>query len=258
MKVLLTLTMVVAIAGTSLAEIRTETVHYKAGDTDLVGYLAWDDSVEGPAPGVLVIHEWWGLNDYAKKRTREVAALGYVAFALDMYGEGQNTEDPQQSGRWASDIRRDAAKAKERLAAGLDVLRNHELVDKNRVAAMGYCFGGGMVLNMARANMPVRGVVSFHGGLSNNFGWRPETIQPEVLVLHGGADPTIDDEEIADFLKEMRETDANYQFNIYSDARHAFTNPAADDRDSEAVGYNQQADERSWEAMKMFFAEVLE
>lgn len=239
------------------AAIQTETVEYKIGDTEFVGYLAYDDAGETPAPGVLVVHEWWGLNDYAKRRARDVAELGYVAFALDMYGGGKNTTDPQQAGQWAGQVRGDGDLARERFTAALRLLQEHERVDEDRIAAMGYCFGGGMVLNMARANLPLQGVASFHGGLENSWAWPPETITPKILVLHGAADSHIPDEELVEFMNEMREADANWQVNVYSDAKHAFTNPAADEAGMDSVAYDKQADERSWDALTLFFREIL-
>jgi len=236
------------------AEIRTETVDYQDGDTTLQGFLAWDDAIEGPRPGVLVIHEWWGHNDYARGRARDLATLGYVAFALDMYGKDKVTTDPAKAREWAGAFYRDPALALRRARSGLDVLMKHALTDRKRVAAIGYCFGGTMVLNLAYRGTDIAGVVSFHGGLIDP----PDgaKIRAKILVCHGADDPMVPEAKVSSFQKAMRSAGADWQFIAYGGAVHAFTNPAADRAGIPGVAYNEAAARRSWEHMKVFFREL--
>jgi dienelactone hydrolase len=237
------------------AKIVTKDVDYKHGDVALRGFLAYDDSRQS-APGVLIVHEWWGLNDYVKGRARQVAELGYVAFALDMYGAGVTTDDPAKAGELAGAARAGVAKARERAMLGLQTLRDQPMVDKSRVAAMGYCFGGTVALELARAGADLKSVISFHGGLETT---QPAAgkITPSILVLHGMDDPMVPPEQVMGFVEEMRAADADYQIVAYGNAVHAFTNPNADKYNLPPVKYNQKADRRSWEAMKAFLAETI-
>ena len=166
-KILGGILMAALVATSAEAALRTEKVEYRHGDAVLAGYLAYDDSMTGKRPGVLVVHEWWGLNDYAKRRAEQLAALGYVAFALDMYGKGQATGDPKEAGRLSGMFKDNRPLGRARAAAGLDVLRSRPQVDPARIAAIGYCFGGMVALEMARAGFPLSGVVSFHGNLKS-------------------------------------------------------------------------------------------
>lgn len=256
MKKLLLAAAVALAASPSLAAIKTQTVEYRQGDALLEGYLAYDDSTTGKRPGVLVVHEWWGLNDYIRMRAEKLAGLGYVAFAADIYGKGKRTQDPQEAGKLAGAFRSDPALLRARALAGLEVLRANDRVDTGRVAAIGFCFGGTTVLELARANAGLQGVVSFHGGLKAGNPESAQAIKPKVLVLHGADDPFVSKDEVATFQDEMRRAKADWQMIYYGGAVHSFTNPAADGSFNKGALYNEAADRRSWEDMKVFFAEL--
>ncbi len=243
-------------AAPSMAALRTESVDYRHGDVVLKGYLAYDDAVSGKQPGVLVVHEWWGLNDYARTRAEKVAALGYVVFAADIYGDGKVTQEAQEAGHLAGVFLKDRALLRARAQAALEVLREHGRVDPTRVAAIGYCFGGTTVLELARANAPLRGVVSFHGGLKTPDAAATRDVTPKVLVLHGADDPFIPAADVAAFQEEMRAAGADWQMILLGGAQHSFTNPDAKGALKGAL-YDERADRRSWEYMKLFFEEVL-
>jgi dienelactone hydrolase len=238
------------------AAIRTEKVVYRHGDTELVGFLAYDDAVKGTRPGVLVAPEWWGLNDYARRRAEQLAGLGYVAFALDMYGKGKTTSDPKEAGQLAGTFRNDRRLMRARASAGLDVLKNRPQVDPARLAAIGYCFGGTVVLELARSGADLKGVVSFHGGLATPNPADAKNIKGKVLVLHGADDTFESSAEIAAFQEEMRQARVDWQMVYYGGAVHSFTNPDADRAGIKGVAYNEAADRRSWQAMRDFFAEI--
>lgn len=231
-------------------------VEYQHGDTVLEGYMAYDDGSRGARPGVLVVHEWYGLNDYARKRADQLAQLGYVAFALDMYGKGIRATDAKEAGALAGKYKGDRALMRARAMAGLDVLKKHPLVDPGRVAAIGYCFGGTTVLELARGGADLLGVVSFHGGLDNPHPDPARHIRARVLVLHGADDPLVPSEEIAAFHQEMRAAGADWQMVYYGGAVHSFSNPQAGSDPGKGVAYNEQADHRSWAAMRAFFDEM--
>jgi dienelactone hydrolase/peroxiredoxin len=243
------------LAATSVtAKVVTKTVEYKDGDTTLEGYLAYDDALDGKRPGVVIVHEWWGLGKHPKHSAERLAGLGYVGFALDMYGKGKVTDNPRQAGQWAGAFRSDPALAKRRFEAGLKVLQEHERVDTSRIAAIGYCFGGGMCLEMARMGVDLVGVVSFHGGLKSAVPEKDrQPIEAKILVCHGADDPNVPPAEVAAFEKEMREADADWQLIAYGGAVHSFTNPEAN---RPTARYNEKAARRSWEAMKQFLGEV--
>ncbi len=245
-----------SLALSAAAEVRTEALEYKHGDVVLQGYLAYDDSISANRPGVLVVHEWWGLNDYPKKRARQLAELGYVAFAADMYGKGVVATDRSEAGALAGAVRRDRRLMRDHAAAALEVLRNHPLCDKDRIAAIGYCFGGGVVLELARDGADIAGVVSFHGSLNTPNPKDAKNIKAKVLVCHGADDPSVPMDQVIAFQKEMREAAVDWQMIFYGGAVHAFTNPDSGDDPSRGAAYNEKADRRSWEAMKSFFAEI--
>ncbi len=256
MKYLVPMILFLMIAADSHAAMKTEVVEYKQGDTVLEGYLAYDDVVAGKRPGVLVVHEWWGHTPYVRKRAEQLARLGYVAFALDMYGKGKVTNDAGEAGKISGAFKSDRKLARDRFNAGLEVLRKHRLTDQDRVAAIGYCFGGTVVLEMARAGEDLGGVVSFHGGLSTPEPAEPGALKARVLVLHGGDDPFVPPAQVEAFEEEMRKAGADWQIHVYGGAVHSFTNPEADGYHLKGAGYNETADRRSWEAMKVFFTEV--
>ncbi len=238
------------------AAIRAEKVVYRQGDAELAGFLAYDDAVKGRRPGVLVAPEWWGVNDYAKRRAEQLARLGYVAFALDMYGKGKTTTDPKEAGQLAGRFRSDRQLMRARAAAGLDVLKGRPQVDPARLAAIGYCFGGTVVLELARSGANLKGVVSFHGGLATPNPADAKNIKGKVLVLHGADDTFESPAEIAAFQEEMRQAHVDWQMVFYGGAVHSFTNPDADKAGIKGVAYNEAADRRSWQAMQDFFAEI--
>lgn len=240
------------------AEIETKTIEYHHQDARLLGYLAYPKDADTPRPGVLVAPEWWGLNDYAKRRTEQLAELGYVAFAADIYGDGQTTTDPKEAGALAKRFRADRALLRARVAAGLDTLKAQTQVDKNNLAAIGYCFGGGAVLELARSGADIAGVVSFHGNLDTPDPQDARNIQAQVLVLHGGDDSFVPPEQVLAFWDEMRQANVNWQMNIYGGAVHSFTNPARGDDPSKGTAYNATADRRSWADMQQFFDEIFQ
>ena len=250
------LLMAALIATGAQAEVRMERIEYRHGDAVLEGYLAYDDAVAGKRPGVLVVHEWWGVNDYAKRRAEQLARLGYVAFALDMYGRGVSTTDAKEAGRLAGIFRNDRPLGRARAAAGLDVLKKRPQVDPTRIAAIGYCFGGSVVLEMARGGADLKGVVSFHGGLATPNPADAKNIKGKVLVLHGADDTFESLAEIAAFQEEMRQAGVDWQMNYYGGAVHSFTNPDAGKAGIKGVAYNEAADRRSWQAMRDFFDEI--
>ena len=241
------------------AAIQTREVPYTAADgTRLVGYHAWDDAISGPRPGVIVVHEWWGLNDYAKRRARDLAALGYSALAVDMYGDGRNTQHPDDAKAFMNAALADPAIPKARFQAGLDLLKAQPQTDPARLAAIGYCFGGKVVLDMARQGLPLAAVVSFHGALVTATPATPGSVKAKVLVEHGAADSFITAEQIAAFKAEMDQAGADYRFVELPGAKHGFSNPDADAHKGHGLdlGYQKEADERSWVDMQALFKDV--
>jgi dienelactone hydrolase len=238
------------------AQIHTETIEYKQGDAVLEGYLAYDSSIKGQRPGVLIVHQWKGLTDYEKKRAGMLAQLGYNAFALDIYGKDIRPQSAQEAGAQAGKYRTNRDLLRARAQAGLAVLLKHELTDPKRVAAIGYCFGGTAVLELARGGADLAGVVSFHGGLDSPRPGDGKNIKCKVLVLHGADDPHVSPKDLAAFEDEMRQAKVDWQLVKYGGAVHAFTDWNAGDNPGQGVAYNEKADRRSWEAMKEFFAEI--
>jgi dienelactone hydrolase len=240
------------------AAIKTETVKYKAGSVEAQGFLAYDDSAGGKRPGVVVVPEWWGLTDYPKARAQQLAQLGYVAFVADMYGSGKTTDKPDEAGQWSGALKAgDRKELRTRVAAALDQLQNNPHVDGTKIAAIGYCFGGGTVLELARSGADVKAVVSFHGDLSIASSAQAGRLKAKILVCHGGDDTFETPEQIKAFQDEMRNAKADWQMNIYGGAVHAFTNPDADRHHIPGIAYNKEADQRSWQAMQEFFRELL-
>ncbi len=240
----------------TLAEIKTETIDYKVGDKTFRGYLAYDSSKTEKRPGVLVVHEWWGLNDYAKSRAKQLAEMGYVAFAVDMFGEGKTTTDASVARQMASEVYSDPEIAKARSDAALALLKARPEVDPERTAAIGYCFGGAVVLGMARNGADLKGVVSFHGSLGTQTPAKPGVVKARVLVCHGADDPLVPEKQVTDFMKEMRDAGVNWQMIFYGGAVHTFTNPDAGKAGIQGVAYDRDADVASWHAMKGFFEDI--
>lgn len=238
------------------AAVRTETVEYTHGSVVLEGVLAYDDAASGPRPGVIVVHEWKGLGPYAVRRAEQLAQLGYIALAADMYGKGVRAKDHAEAAKLSGVYRKDRALMRERIAAALDTLRRHPLADPQRLAAIGYCFGGTSVLELARSGADVAGVVSFHGSLDTPNPEDARNIKGSVLVLTGGMDPNAPPEQVAAFEQEMKEAGVNYRLITYEGAAHSFTVPEAGNDPSTGAAYDAEADERSWEAMKAFLQEA--
>lgn len=256
MKLLGWFALLLAGASVATAEVRTKVVEYKHGDAVLEGYLAWDDAIKGKRPGVLVVHEWTGLGSYARMRAEKLAGLGYVAFAIDMYGKGVRPKTPQEAGAQAGIYKSDRQLMRARALAGLNVLLGNEMCDTKRVAAIGYCFGGTTVLEIARSGADIAGVASFHGALDTPNPGDAKNIKCKVLALHGGDDPYVPRKDVEAFEDEMRAGGVDWQLSVYAGAVHAFTNPEAGDDNSKGAAYNAKADRRSWDAMKLFFAEI--
>lgn len=255
-RIKLALGIVLVIAASIRAEVKTEPVEYKQGDTTLKGMIAYDDATKDKRPGVIVVHEWWGLTEHPKNKAIELTKLGYVTFAIDMFGDGKTTEDPKQAGEWAGAIKKDRETAKARFMAAMDVLRKNERVDAQKIGAIGFCFGGTVVLEAARHGAPLAGVVSFHGALETQNPAASGAVKAHILICHGADDPMVTPDHLIAFAQEMGNANVDYQINVYSDAVHAFTNPKADSFKIPGIAYNEKADKRSWEAMKDFFAEV--
>lgn len=241
------------------ANIHTETVSYTANGTTLKGYLAYDEGANIERPGVLVVHEWWGLNDYIRRRAQMLAELGYTALAVDMYGDGKTTDNPGDAGSLMNAVLQDTAQAEARLKASYELLKGQATTDATHVAAIGYCFGGAMVLHAARIGMHLDGVVSFHGALGAAHKPTPGSVRAKVLVCHGAADSLVPDADVAAFKQEMDEAGADYRFEAYEGALHGFTNPDADENGKKyglPLAYSAEIDRRSWQAMQDFFNEI--
>ena len=242
-------------ASTASAAVHGETVAYKHGDTELEGYISYDDATEAPRPAVLVVHEWKGLGDYAKRRADQLAELGYVAFAADMYGKGVHAETHEEAGKLAGIYKSDRALMRARIQAALNVLKEHPLVDTSKIGAIGYCFGGTTVLELARSGADVKGVVSFHGDLSTPDPADAKNIKGKVLIEQGGDDKfTLSGVEA--FKKEMKDAGVDMRFDSYPGAVHSFTVKEAGSDPSAGMAYDENADKKSWESMKAFFKEL--
>jgi dienelactone hydrolase len=239
------------------AKLVTKTVSYEQNGTKLEGYLAYDDSAtaKGKVPGVVVFPEWWGLTDYIKSRTDQLANMGYVAFAADMYGDGQTTTQPDKAKELASKLYGKPLMA-ERAQAGLDQLLKTGMVDESKVAAIGFCLGGSTSLALGYTGAPLAGVVTFHGGLIPAPADAAEKTKAKFLILHGALDPHVNKEAVDGFLKSMNDGKLDFQFVEYSGAVHAFTNPGADKFHLDGIAYNAEAATRSWNQMKIFFGEI--
>lgn len=251
----------VVLAPLSRAEVKTKTIEYKVGDVVLEGFLAWDSASaneKSPQPGVVVCPEWWGDNEYAHKRAKMLADLGYVAFAIDLYGKGKVTDDAKQAQAWSGEVMGNDALLRSRARAGYDQLVAQPQVDRQRVAVIGYCMGGTVALELARSGADLRAVVAFHASKLTSLG-KPDTdapIKATVTVCHGQADGFVTPEEIAKFHEEMKAGKVDYQLASYAGAVHAFTNPGADKYGIKGVAYDAKADKRSWELMKDALAEA--
>ena len=253
MRSLITLLIMALFPFVSMAEVKGEVVEYTTDGTTMKGFVAYDDAVKGERPAVLVVHEWWGHNDYARKRAMMLAELGYTALAVDMYGDGKQAEHPKDAGAFAGEVRKNMDVAEARFNAGVSLLKNHETVNADQISAIGYCFGGGIVLEMARRGVDLDLVASFHGSLNTASPAAPGSLKGEkVLVFNGAADRMVKPEHIDAFKAEMAQAGADLVFVDYPDTLHAFTNPEADEyaaRFNIPLAYNPEADKDSWHGL---------
>ncbi|RYG49434.1 dienelactone hydrolase family protein [bacterium] len=237
--------------GMAMAEMKTEKVEYRDGDTVLEGYYAYDDAAyKGEKrPAILIVHDWNGLDGYEERRARELAALGYAAFAVDIYGKGVRPTNNAESGAQAGKYRADIDLFRSRLNAGLEALKARPGVDPARIGAIGYCFGGGGVLELLRSGAAVKAAVTFHGSLATPRPADAANIKAKILIQHASQDPSVPLTQLGDFIKEMGDAKVDYRMIMYNLAVHPFTVPGPQ--------YNEVADKRSWAAMKEFFLENL-
>jgi dienelactone hydrolase len=236
--------------------VTTDTIEYRDGDLSLRGYLAYDETISERRPGVLVMPGGFGLGANAKSRCEMLARMGYVAFAGDPYGEGREYDDIKEVFNLVTSLRADTAKFRQRGRVALDKLISLPRVDPNRIAAIGYCLGGTFVLELARDGAPLKGVVTFHGGLETKSPATPGMVKPKLLILTGSNDPTVPAAQVDAFAAEMTKAGADWQIVTYSSTRHAFTYPDAASRSIDWIEYNKLTDERSWSAMQSFFEEI--
>jgi dienelactone hydrolase len=258
-KIILALLLFLFSAVPAMGEIIGKEVLYNAGNLTMQGYLAYDDSISGKRPGVLVVHEWWGHNEYSRNRATMLAKLGYTALAVDMYGDGKQAAHPDEAGKFAAEVRQNLPAAKQRLAAATRVLQKHPTVDPEHIAAIGYCFGGGVLLEMARQGFDMDAVVIFHGSLATTNPAAPGVIKTRILVCNGADDKFVPHEQIQAFHREMQAADVDFTFISYPGAKHSFTNPGANiyaEKFNLPVGYNKEADKKSWKDMQDFLQDT--
>lgn len=235
-------------------------VAYSADGITMKGYVAWDDAVTGKRPGVLVVHEWWGHNDYARRRARMLAEMGYTALAVDMYGDGKTANHPKEAGAFAGEVRKNAAGAKARFLAAEALLKHEPGVDGERIGALGYCFGGTVVLEMARQGVGLKAVASYHGGLSTSAPAPAGQVRARVASFTGAADPMIPDAQVEAFKKEMTRAGVDFTTVVYPGVKHGFTNPEADAIARQfglPVAYDAAADQDSWAKTRILLRETL-
>lgn len=257
MRFIVPLLLILGIASPSYAAIVSKPVDYTDGDTKLQGTLVYDDAVSAVRPGVLLIPEWWGHNDYIKRRAKEMAERGYVAFAVDMYGVGNVTKEAKQAQAWSKPFYENRSLMRQRARAGLAVLKEQQNVDKQKIAAMGFCMGGTVALELARDGEDLQGVATFHAGLQFPDAVKKENVKAPLLVMNGAADPMVPFADRQKFVEDMQNADADIQFIEYGQAVHAFTNPDADSYGINGVAYNAKAEKRSFQALQDFFTDVL-
>jgi dienelactone hydrolase len=253
---LLAIALVLSVGGFARAEVKTKLITYEYGGVTFKGHLAWDEAATGKRPGVLVLHEWWGLNDYARKRAEQLAGLGYVAFAGDMYGEGKFTEHPSEAGKFATAVRSNLPAWQGRAKAALKVLADQPQVDPSRLAAIGYCFGGSTALQLAYTGADLKAVVTFHAALPVPDTAQAKAIRAKVLVNHGAADKFIPEETAVKFRAALEEAKVDYTMVYLGGAVHSFSVPGIDQKNVPGLAYNAQADHRSWQYMMELFGEA--
>ena len=254
-RLLMSLMMVLVTGVSAQAAVQTKTVTYKHGELECRGYLAWDDAVQGPRPGVLVVHEWWGLDEYARQRAVQLAKLGYIAFAADMYGEGKTADHPDNARQMATTVRMNVDNWRKRATAALDVLKSQPQCDNTKLAAIGYCFGGSTAIQLAYAGTDLKAVASFHGALPAATDAEAKATKARILVCNGGADTFIPEAAIKSFRDSLDKAGTKYDFVSYPGVVHSFSVPGADARNIPGMKYDKQADEDSWKRMTKIFAE---
>ncbi len=238
----------------AMAAVQEQEINYTVDSKNFKGYLAYNDDTSTKRPGILVVPEWWGNNEYARHRAKMLAELGYVAFAIDMFGDGKVAQNPEEARTYVGEVNSNGAYAEDRFKAALQILKDFRYTDKQHIAAIGYCFGGGIVLKMAMIGLPLDAVVSFHGTLPS-IEPKPGQVKAKILVCQGGADRFTSPEQIAAFKSALDKAGAEYQFKIYENALHGFTNPEADSNGKKfnmPIGYNSKADQESWKDMQAF------
>jgi dienelactone hydrolase len=244
------------LASTMSAEIITKEISYKQDTTTFKGFLTYDNSIKGKRPGVLVAHEWWGLNDFTKTQAKNLAHMGYAAFAVDLYGNGKSTTDMKIAAQMAGEIR-GTPRMRDRIKAGFSAMLSQEMVDAKRTAAIGFCFGGSAVLELAYSGAECKGIVTFHGGLFSPSPSEIQSIKTKLLVLHGANDPTMTPEVVSQFQESMRKSGADWRMIYFGNTVHSFTNPAAGNDPAKGVAYNPLSAGRAFSYMKIFLEEVL-
>lgn len=248
-----------ALAGTANAELQTREIDYKVNGAPFTGYLAWDDAVSGERPGVLVVHEWWGHNAFARGQAEKLARAGYTAFALDMYGSGKIADHPDTAGKFSKEATRKFQQVVDRFNKARQILAEHETVNPDHIAAQGYCFGGAVVLNMARSGADLDGVVSYHGSLGGLVPAEAGAVDARVLVYTGGADNFVPPEQVAGFVRDMQNAAADLALVSFPGVKHSFMNPGADDYAAQfgmPIAYDADAAERAWQGTLAFYREI--
>lgn len=258
-KIMLLLVSLVLGVSVAQAKVVSQEVTYKAGGVTMKGFLAWDKDIKGKRPGILVVHEWWGHNQFARKRALLLAGMGYTALAVDMYGNGKTAAHPDDAGKFAAEVNKNMPVAKQRFEAAMKVLAKHPSVASGDLAAIGFCFGGGVVLNMARAGENLKGVVSFHGPLATDTPAQAGKVKAKIEVLTGADDPMVPKDQVAAFEKEMDAAGVSYHLTSYPGVKHSFTNPDADQLGKTfnlPLAYDAEADQDSWKQMDAFFVSL--
>ena len=258
-KFLLFAALMLAAVSASHAAIQEREVTYSANGTALKGYIAYDDAIKGKRPGILVVHEWWGHNDYARRRAYMLAVNGYTALAVDMYGDGKQAHHPDDADKFSKDVYQNAALGRARFNAALKLIKKEKTVNAAKIAAIGYCFGGSVVLDMARAGLPLKAVASFHGGLGTGQPAKQGKVKARIISFTGEDDPMIPAVQVEAFRDEMKKAGVYYKVVTYPGATHAFTNPAADELGKKfnlPLAYNATADKASWDDGLAFIADA--
>ena len=260
MKKLLLLFLFFGITSTANAGVHTETIQYTSGGTSLTGFLAYDDTIKGKRPGILVVHEWWGHNEHARERARMLAQLGYTAFALDMYGSGKLAHHPKKAGEFMNAAFKNWEASKAKFRAAKKILQSHATVDPEKIGAIGFCFGGAVSIRMAKGGEDLKGIVGFHSALPDQPKMAKNQVTASILVINGAEDPFLTSDTVASFVKEMVDANVNFTYMSLKGVRHSYTNPMADEFRKKfnlpGLKYDKAADKKSWKVMHQFFQRV--